>query len=65
MTVLRRNQTDAMSHQGGQSLMEYNIVCAVLIFAIGIGGDSSMLEQLIDAFKTAYQDINYAISLPD
>jgi hypothetical protein len=52
-------------HQSGQSLMEYNIVCAALVFALGMAGDGSVLWQLIDAFNTAYQNIAYAISLPD
>lgn len=46
--------------------MEFVIVCAALALALGIGmsGDSSVLKQLLDAFKTAYQDFSYAISLP-
>ncbi|MYN29169.1 hypothetical protein [Duganella levis] len=52
--------------QDGQSSMEFVIVCAALALALGIGmsGDSSVLKQLLDAFKTAYQDFSYAISLP-
>lgn len=50
----------------GQSSMEFVIVCAALTIALGIGmtGDSSVLRQLLDAFKAAYQDFSYAISLP-
>lgn len=46
--------------------MEFVIVCAALALALGVGmsGDSSILKQLLDAFKTAYQNFSYAISLP-
>jgi uncharacterized protein (UPF0333 family) len=52
--------------QRGQSSMEYVVVCAALAFALGIGmlDHNSVLSELIDAFKTAYQKFSYAISLP-
>lgn len=52
--------------QYGQSSMEYVLVCAALALALGVGmtDDGSVLKQLLDAFKTAYQHFSYAISLP-
>jgi hypothetical protein len=52
--------------QRGQSLTEYVVVCTALAFALGVGmtDGGSVLWQLIEAFKTAYQNFSYAISLP-
>ncbi len=52
--------------QRGQSSMEYVIVCAALALVLGVGmvTDSSVLRELIDAFRLAYQKISFAISLP-
>jgi len=48
--------------------MEYAIVCAALAFALGIGigmvDDHSVLRELLEAFRTAYQKISFALSLP-
>jgi len=52
--------------QRGQASMEYVIACAALALALGIAmiDDNSVLRELIEAFKLAYQKISYAISLP-
>lgn len=52
--------------QRGQSSMEYAVVCAALAFALGIGmiDDNSVLNELLQAFRTAYEKFSYAISLP-
>lgn len=52
--------------QRGQSSMEYVVVCAALTLALGVGmsNDQSVLGQLIEAFKTAYHNFSYSISLP-
>jgi hypothetical protein len=52
--------------QWGQSSMEYVVVCAALALILGIGmvNDDSVLKQLLDAFKLAYQKISYSMSLP-
>ncbi|MES2259666.1 MAG: hypothetical protein V4724_14175 [Pseudomonadota bacterium] len=54
------------SAQQGQSSTEYIVVCAALAIALGVGmsSDDSVLRQLLNAFKTAYQNFSYAISLP-
>ena len=46
--------------------MEYLIVCSALAMALGIGmaDESSVLLELIEGFKTAYQNFSYALSLP-
>ncbi|MCU0955868.1 MAG: hypothetical protein MUF55_00685 [Hydrogenophaga sp.] len=50
----------------GQSSMEYVVVCAALAVALGIGmsDNTSVLQQLIDAFRLAYTRIAFAFSLP-
>ncbi len=54
------------AHQRGQAIFEYVIVCLALALALGIGmwNDDSVLKQLLDAFRTAYQKFAYALSLP-
>ena len=46
--------------------MEYAVVCAALAFALGVGmiDDGSVLRELLNAFKVAYQKFSYALSLP-
>jgi len=57
--------THRRRRQHGQSSMEFVIVCAALAIALGVGmSDGSVLQGLLDAFKTAYQDFSYALSLP-
>jgi hypothetical protein len=53
-------------NQTGQSSIEYVVVCVALAAALGLGmvDDSSVLRQLLNAFKTAYQNYSFAISLP-
>lgn len=52
--------------QRGQTSMEYVVVCAALAFALGIGmsNDNSVLRELLSAFRTAYQKISFALSVP-
>jgi len=50
----------------GQSMVEYLVVCAALMLALGIGmGPDSSLLKLIAAFQSAYQNYSYSISLPE
>ena len=52
--------------QGGQSMVEYVVVCTAIAIALGIGmvGPNSVLCDLLDAFQQAYQNFSFAISLP-
>ena len=54
------------ARMSGQSSMEYVVVCAALAVALGIGmsDNTSVLQQLIDAFRLAYTRIAFAYSLP-
>lgn len=50
----------------GQSAVEYLVVCAALAFALGLAmaSDDSVLRELLDAFRLAYQKISYSLSIP-
>lgn len=52
--------------QRGQSAIEYTVVCAALALALGVGlvDDTSVLRQLIEALRVAYQRFSFALSLP-
>lgn len=62
----------AGTHQCGQAATEYAVVCAVLAFVLfypiqdGVSPDKSRttVQIVLEAFKTAYQNFSYAISLP-
>lgn len=53
------------SKQRGQTAVEYVVVCAALAMALGVGmsDDGSVLLQLLQAFRTAYQRISFALSI--
>lgn len=50
----------------GQSSVEYLVVCAALAFALGVGmwNDTSVLRELLQAFREAYEKISYSLSIP-
>lgn len=52
--------------QRGQSATEYIVVCTALALVLGIGmvDEGSVLRQLLEAFRLAYQKISFAMSLP-
>lgn len=52
---------------GGQSAVEYAIVCAAIALTLGIGmaNADSVLWQLVDALRSAYQKFTYAVSLSE
>ena len=56
----------AVLRQYGQSSVEYLVVCGALALALGIGmvDDTSVLHELLAAFRTAYERFSYALSLP-
>ncbi len=64
--VLERVKSTRSARQCGQSSIEYVVVCTAVAFALGVGmsDHNSVLWELIEAFKTAYQNISYAISIP-
>jgi Flp pilus assembly pilin Flp len=53
--------------QRGQSSVEYAVICAAIALTLGIGmaDDDSVLWQLVDAFRTGYQNYTYAISISE
>lgn len=50
---------------GGQSSVEYAVMCAAIALTLGIGmaNSDSVLWQFVDALRIAYQNFTYAISL--
>ena len=54
-------------HCGGQSAVEYAVVCAAIALTLGIGmvNPDSVLWQLVDALRIAYQKFTYAVSLSE
>jgi hypothetical protein len=61
------------ANQGGQSMMEYTVVCAALAFAlfVPIQDDPASPDKarttvqiVLDGFQRAYQNVSHAISLP-
>lgn len=63
---MRTRSLKPVNAQGGQSSVEYVVICAALAVALGIGmsDNNSVLSELIEALKTAYQKFSYSISLP-
>ena len=52
--------------QVGQSSLEYVVVCAAIALVLGVGmhQDDSILKILLESFRTGYQRISFALSLP-
>lgn len=52
---------------GGQSSVEYAVLCAAIALTLGIGmaNSDSVLWQLVDALRTAYQKFTYSVSLSE
>jgi len=52
--------------QFGQSSLEYVVVCFAIAFSLGVGmsTNDSILKVLLEAFRTGYQRISFALSLP-
>jgi hypothetical protein len=51
--------------QCGQSAIEYVLVCAAFALALGIGlADDSVVRDIVNLFKVAYEKFTHAISLP-
>jgi Flp pilus assembly pilin Flp len=58
---------DRRARRGGQSSVEYAVVCAAIALTLGIGmaNSDSVLWQFVDALRVAYQKFTYAISLSE
>jgi hypothetical protein len=50
----------------GQASVEYVVVCSAIAVALGVGmtDSNSVLWQLLDALRLAYQRFSFALSLP-
>jgi hypothetical protein len=56
-----------MFRQRGITSIEYVVACGVLAALLGLGlaDDASILRQLLAAFRAAFQNYSFAISLPE
>lgn len=50
----------------GQSSVEYLVICAALVAALGVGmgGEGGALTEWLEALRTAYSRMAFALSLP-
>jgi Flp pilus assembly pilin Flp len=57
----------SLRRHDGQSSVEYAVVCAAIALTLGIGmvDADSVLWQLVDALRSAYQKFTYAISVSE
>ena len=55
-----------MKSSRGQSMLEYVVVCGAIALTLGVGmhDDQSILKTLLEAFRTGYERISFALSLP-
>jgi hypothetical protein len=55
-----------MKPENGQSTVEYLVVTAAVATALGLSmaSDDSVLRQLLEALRDAYERFAFAISLP-
>ena len=61
-----RNRNHNRGLQSGQSSVEYVVICTAIAFALFIDPrtDQSVITDLLAAFARAYQNISFALSLP-
>lgn len=52
------------ARQRGQTYTEYVVVLVAVILVLIVGGDNSMINQLLAAFRDFYRSYSYAIALP-
>lgn len=52
-------------HQQGSVMVEYVVICTILVLALGLSlGEDSVLRQLLEAFRLGYSKIAFSYSLP-
>ncbi|WP_395064394.1 hypothetical protein [Paraburkholderia silvatlantica] len=51
------------SREAGQAYVEYVLIVLLIVVAL-IGGDHSVMAQLLAAFKSFYSAYSYALSMP-
>lgn len=55
-----------IKHQSGQSMTEYLVAMLVVMFMVGVSftGQPSVIDQFLDAVRTAFDNLSSFISLP-
>lgn len=51
------------NRESGQAYIEYVLIVLIIVVAL-IGGDHSVMAQLLAAFKSFYAAYSYALSMP-
>ncbi|CAG9248024.1 hypothetical protein [Paraburkholderia unamae] len=51
------------AREAGQAYVEYVLIVLLIVVAL-IGGDHSVMAQLLAAFKSFYSAYSYALSMP-
>jgi Flp pilus assembly pilin Flp len=59
----RRVRRPPRSRTAGQAYVEYVLIVLLIVVAL-IGGDHSVMAQLLAAFKSFYSAYSYALSMP-
>ena len=59
---MKRLQNIPSSHQRGFAMMEYCIVCALVVMVLFVNPNTPQL--LVDAVKAFYRSLTFFISLP-
>ena len=59
----RRARRAGLKSQRGQAYVEY-VVVVLLVVVMLLGGNGSVMTQLLAAFKSFYSAFSYALSLP-
>ncbi|MDN7916986.1 hypothetical protein [Burkholderia gladioli] len=50
-------------HQGGQAYVEYVVALGLLVGALVVGGDTSVMNTLLVSLKSFFDAYGYALSL--
>lgn len=50
--------------QAGQAYTEYVLVALLIVLVLTVGGENSLMAQLLAAFRSFYESYSYTLSMP-